>query len=81
MVTYFVVQAYQRGKKGMLIPDQPKQARDVSHCSLLAERLAEKSASVVAFSRCGDPESGEWEDAVILAQFGEVPSELYEMAS
>jgi hypothetical protein len=81
VVTYFVVQAYQRGKKGMLIADQPKNARDLSHCEMMAERLSRTSASVVAFSRTGDPESGEWDDAVILARFGEVPSELYELAS
>jgi len=81
MVTYFVVQSFQRGKKGMLIPDQPRQARDQHHCQYLAEKLAESCASVVAFSRTGEPETGDWQDAIILAQFGETPSELLEMAS
>ncbi|CDZ43069.1 Hypothetical protein NGAL_HAMBI1146_58420 [Neorhizobium galegae bv. officinalis] len=81
MVTYYVVQSFQRGKKGMLIPDQPKQARDESHCGLMAERLALTSASVVAFSRSGCPDTGDWGDAKIISQFGEVPSELLEMTA
>lgn len=79
MVTYFVVQAYQRGKKGALIPDQPKQARDKNHCEVMAERIAQTSASVVAFSRRGDPETGDWDDAYVIAQYGDVPHELLEM--
>lgn len=80
MVTLFVVQTFQKGKKGMLIPDLPKQARDEVHCRALADRLAGKAASVVAFSRSGDPEAGEWEDAVVISQFGELPAELLEAA-
>lgn len=65
----------------MLIPDQPRQARDENHCMLIAEKLALTCASVVAFSRSGNPESGDWEDAVILAQLGESVDELVELAS
>lgn len=79
MVTYYIVQSFERGKKGMLIPDLPKQARDEAHCQLLAERLAAQKASVVAFSRTGDPDAGDWDDAVVIKQFGELPSELLEM--
>jgi hypothetical protein len=81
MITYFVIQSFQKGKKGMLIPDQPRQARDRNHCELVAERLALTSDSVVAFSRTGDPVSGDWDDAVIIARHGEVPSELFELAN
>ncbi len=80
MITYFVVQSFQRGKKGALIPDEPKPARDQNHCMILAERPSKGSASVVAFSRSGDPDSGDWEDAVLIAQYGEVPGELLELA-
>lgn len=81
MITYFVVQTFQRGKKGVLIADTPRQARDKAHCLLLAEKLSGSRPSVVAFSRTGDPETGEWEDAVVLYQAGDLPSELMEMAS
>lgn len=80
MATYFVVQTFQRGKKGVLIADQPRQARDEAHCKYLAERMSESAHAVVAFSRRGEPSNGDWEDAVILAQYGQVPDELMEMA-
>ncbi|HEU5019654.1 MAG TPA: hypothetical protein VFT69_16975 [Pseudolabrys sp.] len=80
MVTYFVVQTFQKGKRGMLIADQPRQARDQGHCEFLAERLSHSNAAVVAFSRRGEVESGDWEDAIILAQYGQIPEELLEMA-
>jgi hypothetical protein len=34
--------------------------------------LAIEHAGAVAFSRIGDPSTGEFQDAMILAQFGEV---------
>jgi len=81
MITYFVVQTFQRGKKGMLIADLPRPARDRLHCERVAEKLAETSASVVAFSRTGDPETDDWEDAKVISQFGDMPSELLELTS
>lgn len=81
MITYFVVQTFQKGKKGALIPDLPRPAHDRSHCERVAEKLAQKSAGVVAFSRTGDPESDDWEDAMIISQYGETPSELLELAN
>lgn len=80
MLTYFVVQSFQRGNKGMLVPDAPKEARDKKHCEQLALRLAQSSASVIAFSRSGDPDVGAWDDAIIIAQYGEDPAELLEVA-
>ena len=80
MVTYFVVQSFQRGNKGMLIPDAPRQARDLAHCERLAMTLAKERASVIAFSRSGDPDVGAWDDAVIIAQYGEDPAEMLETA-
>lgn len=80
MITYYVVQSFQRGKKGMLIADEPKQARDLGHCRTMAARLAETSATVVAFSRSGDPDTGDWNDAVIVSQYGHLPEDLFEVA-
>jgi hypothetical protein len=37
---------------------------------------AEGHIGAVAFSRTGDPGSGEFADAVLLKAFGEVPSDL-----
>ena len=37
--------------------------------------LAADNAGAIAFSRAGDPDIGEFDDAVILAKFGEVPDD------
>ena len=78
MATYYVVQAFQTGKRGVLIADQPREAKGVDHALALAERLAESRAGVIAFSRAGDPDTGDYDDAEILARHGVVPEALLE---
>jgi hypothetical protein len=80
-VTYFVVQAWQAGSKGVLVPDAPREARTADQALSLALRLSEGRAGVVAFSRTGDTSTGDFDDAVIIAQHGMVPGDLMEMAS
>jgi hypothetical protein len=79
LVTFYFVQAFQKGNKGMLIPDAPMPARDTRHCEILVNRLATTRDSVVAFARTGDPEGGFWGDVVLVAQYGDVPQEFYEV--
>jgi len=81
MVTYYVVLGFQRGKKGVLLADQPRECKSQAQCEALALRLSESRAGVVAFSRTGSPEEGDWADAVVHAQYGLIPDELFEMAS
>lgn len=76
MVTRYVIQTYQRGSKGFLVPDQPQLAKDKQHCEALAERLGIAGKVLVAFSRSGQPDTGEWDDAVILAIHGDLPQEV-----
>jgi hypothetical protein len=80
LITYYFVQAFQQGKKGMLIPDMPMPARDLQHCEMLVGRLANTRENVVGFARSGDPEAGTWGDVVVVAQHGDVPSEIYDHA-
>lgn len=70
MLTYFVVQSFERGKKGALVSDQPVEAQGYEHAMRMAERLSRFKAAVIAFSRTGDPATGDFEDAVIIASFG-----------
>lgn len=42
----------------------------------MAGRLQHQHASVVALSRTGDPDFGDWDDAVVLAAYGQVPPEV-----
>lgn len=74
MLTYFVVQAYGRTRMGALVSEAPILVQDASHALRMAERLAPSKAGVVAFTRSGDPCTGDYEEAKILTFFGEVPS-------
>jgi hypothetical protein len=74
MMTYYVVQAFERGARGALIADMPVQATDEGHARRLADRLARAKAGVIAFSRAGDLSSGEFEDAKILVAVGQIPT-------
>ena len=75
-VTYHVVVAFDRDEEGEL---KPREAREVMS-SIVAERraraLALERAGALAFSRTGNPATGEFQDAVILARFGEVTLDL-----
>jgi hypothetical protein len=71
-VTYHVVIAFDRDAEGEL---KPGEAREVMS-PIVAERrvraLALEHTGALAFSRTGDPATGEFQEAVILARFGEV---------
>jgi len=75
-VTYFVVQPFEQDKRGGLIAKQPQQVQTQSMAISRAKRLAEKGGAV-AFSRTGDLSTGDFDDAVVLGQFGLVPEELF----
>lgn len=78
MVTYFVVQAYQAGKNGYLVPDEAKELPTERQAETAARLLAAVRPAVVAFSRSGDPATGDWQDAHIIYQAGNLPDELCE---
>jgi hypothetical protein len=80
MVTYFVVQSYQAGKNGYLVPDDPRELPSGRQAEVAARLLASQRPAVVAFSRSGDPVTGEWDDAEIIFQAGELPDELFAAA-
>ena len=61
-----------------MLPDKPSSAKAKPPRSggLKAMALDEANAGAVAFSRSGDPNLGEFEDAVILKTFGQVPDDF-----
>jgi hypothetical protein len=73
-VTYCVVLPFRKLADGDWLYDEAVQAQNRDHALRLARRLAEKGGAI-AFSRTGDPETGEFADALILGVFGEVPAE------
>jgi hypothetical protein len=71
-VTYYVVVPFDRNEEGDLTAGDAKEATGALSAERGARTLALGHAGAVAFSRTGDPSTGEFQDAVILAQFGEV---------
>lgn len=77
-LTYFVVQTFSavKGAKGKISADDPLPANDEDHARRLFERYKAIRAGVVAFRRTGDPTTGDWQDAVIIARHGDVSAEV-----
>lgn len=77
-LTYFVVQTFSavKGAKGKITADVPIEARNEEHARRLVERYQPIRAGVVAFRRTGDPKTGDWEDAVVIARHGQVSAEV-----
>ncbi len=77
-LTYFVVQTFAavKGSKTKIGAETPMEARDQGHAMRLFERYGPIRAGVVAFRRTGDPKTGDWEDAVVIARHGLVSAEV-----
>jgi len=77
-LTYYVVLPFFRTTDGEVLADEPIEVSDSDRARRQAERVARSKGGAVAFSRSGDPVTGEFDDAVILARFGEVPDDIAE---
>jgi hypothetical protein len=76
-VTYYVALPFSIGEDG----PEPREAVECTSANAAirsAERMARTEGHIgaVAFSRTGDPGSGDFADAVLLKAFGEVPGDL-----
>jgi len=74
-ITYYVALGFRRDEEGELIALEPVEAPTSSAAVSRARSLASKEAGAIAFSRTGDPDVGEFQDAVVLWQDGEVPDD------
>jgi hypothetical protein len=74
-VTIHVVQAFAE-QDGGLLAAEPKACPSAASARSLASRLATANAGVIAWSRTGDPELGDWEPAVLLVRTGTIPDEF-----
>lgn len=82
VVTYFVVLGFKLGKGGLFIADEPKEIHGgEEQCRSAARRIKAERDGVVAFSRSGNPATGDWDDAVVIWQDGVVPDDVLAMAS
>lgn len=73
-VTYYVAMGFEL-VDGELIAMDPAECQSSTQAISRARLLAASKAGAVAFSRTGDPELGEFADAVVLWQGGEVPAD------
>jgi hypothetical protein len=71
-VTYYVVVPFDRNDAGDLTAGEAKEVPSAAAAERQAQSIARTHAGAVAFWRTGNPAIGEFQDAVVLAQFGEV---------
>ena len=76
-VTYYVALPFVAADDGVAA-GEPTECFNPTTVVMRAEALARKEGNVgaVAFSRSGDPATGEFQDAKIIKSFGEVPNDL-----
>jgi hypothetical protein len=76
-VTYFVALPFVAADDG-IAAGEPTECLNLVAVVMRAEALSRKPGHVgaVAFSRTGDPATGEFGDANVIKKFGEVPDDL-----
>lgn len=74
--TYFVVQTFVLDADGFLIGEEAQEAKDRPTAVASAIAYSADKAGVLAFSKTGSMDTGEYEDAVILFQAGQLPEDL-----
>src|ERR1700681_31751 len=72
--TIHVVQAFAE-REGRIVPVEPKACPAAGSARALAARLAQTRVGVIAWSRMGDPELGDWGPPEILLRTGVIPDE------
>lgn len=75
-ITYYVVVPFARDEDGDLVPLEPIEAQTSEGAKRRAEAVAREKGGAVAFSRTGEPTTGDFDDAVIVGKYGEVPTDL-----
>ena len=74
-VTYYVVLPSIRDADGEFLAEAADRRARLLRCVARVPQT-ERKAGDIGFSRTGDPELGEFDDATTLSQFGAVPDDL-----
>ena len=76
-VTYFVALPFVATDDG-IAAGEPTECFNPAAVVMRAEALSRKEGCVgaIAFSRTGDPATGDFSDAKVLKKFGDVPDDL-----
>lgn len=80
-ITYYVVLAFVRNDdgEGELMAEAPVQMPSATAATSRTRSLVSTKAGVIAFARTGDPDIGEFADAVVLFKSGEVPENVFDV--
>jgi len=70
--TYYVVQGFKE-QDGAIVAAEPKAAPGEASARALAELLAITHVGVIAWSKTGDPDLGEWGPPEVLVRMGIIP--------
>ena len=76
LITYFAVLPFSRSEDGDFIAEAAIEVRSHEQAKATAMRMAGADRGAVAFTKTGDPQLGDWNDAVILGRYGDVPDDL-----
>lgn len=75
-ITYFVALPFSQSEEGDLSAGEARDYQD-GHAAIRGARsMAAVNAGAIAFSRTGDPATGDFHPAQILARFGETAAEV-----
>ena len=75
-LTYFAVIPFARDANGDFLAEAAIEVRSADEARSAASRMEGQGKGAIAFARTGDPQLGEWDDAVILGRYGDVPNDL-----
>jgi hypothetical protein len=73
-ITYYVALPFSRSDDGDIIAGTACECSSPSGAIRTAKSLAVDGTGAIAFSRTGDPATGEFSDAIVLQSFGETLS-------
>ncbi|EKS40401.1 hypothetical protein [Afipia clevelandensis] len=77
-ISYYVALPFTQDDDGSVIAGTAEEFQSASTAIRRAETLSHSFGAIgaVAFTRSGDPMTGDFKDAVVLKSFGNVPTDL-----
>ena len=83
MVTYYVALPFVRSEDGGLAPGQAVECQHSTAAIRRADAMSRDGANAgaVAFLRSGSPDFGEFDEAMILKTFGNVPDDFISVST
>jgi hypothetical protein len=73
-ITYYVALPFSRSEDGDIVAGAARECSSPMSAIHAARKFAADGTRAIAFSRTGDPATGEFSDAIVLQSFGETLS-------